>query len=629
MRGKKRSLISSECSDGLLRKIGAALPKYLFFSLLIVFLFYFLFIFANIFIRALGLTGAILIPLWLFFLIKYRGKIKKYWNFWLSSLFFTLFLFSVSSLFKPDIEPLGVPLKEIGLGGYFGGVIGKPIILSQALYFILASFFLSPSEVMRSVKGSLNILKRRERPRKVLKKAKDEGTEDKPSPSLLSKSQDVYWEDDVEERARRIEEALSSYGIEAKVVEKTKGPSFTLFALEPGWEIKRGRKVRVKVEKIMSLANDLALALAVPSVRIEAPIPDKPYIGIEVPNKSTAVVSLREIMESDKFKELKNKGRLPIALGKGTGGENVTLDLADMPHLLIAGATGSGKTVCLSSIITSLVMAKNPYELRLIIIDPKRVEMLPFSNLPHLLMPILVDVNASIEALRRAQKEMERRYSEMAKLGARNIEGYNKRAERKLPYIVIIIDELSDLMLMASERVESLITRLSQMARASGIHLITATQRPSVDIITGLIKANFPARISFRVASSVDSRIILDMQGAEKLLGKGDMLFIPPGAPRPKRLRACYVSDEEIERVTNFWREWAVKEGFTDEYGREFMSLDIGSEGRDELLEAAKEIAREHGGRLSVSLLQRKLRIGYPRAARLMELLRNEGVIEE
>lgn len=464
----------------------------------------------------------------------------------------------------------------------------------------------------------------------------------------------AFAQADETERAKLLEEALASYGVEARVVQVNPGPSVTQFGVEPGWErkfrrvlerdadgrIKRDKdgnpiyrleevsRTRVKVERFLSLANDLALTLAVPSVRIEAPVPGKPLVGIEVPNVSTAIVPLRSVIESPAFQKARAKSKLVVALGQAAGGEPVVCDLAKLPHLLIAGATGSGKTVCLNCMITSLLMKTTPWEVRLVLIDPKRVEMVTFSGVPHLLTPVVVDIDKAIEALRRVTVEMDHRYRRFAAAGSRNIDAYNKKAAEPLPYIVVFIDELADLMMSAADVVEPLICRLAQLSRATGIHLVVATQRPSVDVVTGLIKANFPARISFAVVSVVDSRTILDAPGAEKLLGQGDMLYLPPDAQKPRRLRGCFVSDEEMEKVTNFWRKWAREHlpPEKDHIAQEFSSLPVEKIELDPFLERARELARENP-RLSISLLQRRLHIGYPRAARLMEQLEEEGLV--
>jgi DNA segregation ATPase FtsK/SpoIIIE-like protein len=459
------------------------------------------------------------------------------------------------------------------------------------------------------------------------------------------------------ERAELIEEALASYGVEVKVVQVNPGPSVTQFGVEPGW-IRRYRKVvgkdqngkpkldkngnprvhleevsktRVKVDRITSLANDLALALAVTHVRIEAPVPGKPLVGIEVPNVSTALVSLRHVIESPAFQKARSKSRLVVALGQGAAGEPVIADIAKMPHILIAGATGSGKTVCLNCIITGLLMQANPAEVRLVLIDPKRVEMITFNGIPHLLTPVVVEIDRAIETLRRVTREMDHRYRRFASLGVRNIDTYNRspKVTEPLPYIVVTIDELADLMMTAPDVVEPLICRLAQLSRATGIHLVVATQRPSVDVITGLIKANFPTRISFAVVSSVDSRTILDSIGAEKLLGRGDMLYLSTEAHKPKRLRGCFVSDEEMDRVVAFWREWGEKHfpPSLDRAAQQFSALSVEQLDLDPFLEKARQLCAE-STHISASLLQRRLHIGYPRAARLMEQLEEEGLVE-
>ncbi|MBI2303175.1 MAG: DNA translocase FtsK [Chloroflexi bacterium] len=476
-----------------------------------------------------------------------------------------------------------------------------------------------------------------------------------PPLSLLDKNQEGEPnQQDNEERARRIVEALASYGVEAQVVQINAGPTVTQFGVEPGWERryretrerdKDGRpmldmdgrpkvrrvevaKTRVKVEKIAALTNNLSLALAAPSVRIEAPVPGKSVVGIEVPNVTAGLVALRGVIESSAFQRLKARSRLALALGKGTAGEAVVADLARMPHLLIAGATGSGKSVCLNSIIVALLMHSIPEEVRLLLVDPKRVEMVAFNSVPHLLAPVVVELEKVVTALRWLSHEMDQRYREMAAVSARNIEAYNRnpQVDKPLPYIVMVIDELADLMMFAPYEVERTICRLAQLARATGIHLVIATQRPSVDVITGLIKANFPTRISFAVTSFVDSRTILDGGGAEKLLGRGDMLYMPTDAAKPKRLQGVYVSDAEIERVVNYWAGRRSQSPLVPQFEE---AIELGSEETapsDSLLAQAKELAAQHP-RLSASFLQRRLRIGYPRAARLMETLEEEGAL--
>ncbi len=456
--------------------------------------------------------------------------------------------------------------------------------------------------------------------------------------------------DDIDRRARLIEESLASYGVEAKVVQINMGPTVTQFGVEPGWDRKykeiRERdkdgivqtrmeeisKTRIRVERISSLTNDLALALAASSIRIEAPVPGKSMVGIEVPNTVFGSVSLRSVIESAAFQKIEARSRIAIALGKGAGGEAVAADLARMPHLLIAGATGSGKTVCLNSIVCCLLLHNSPDDVRFIMIDPKRVELVTFNAVPHLIAPVVVDTDKAIKALRWLSQEMDTRYRQFAQAGVRNIEGYNKDRPPgdSLPYLVLIIDELADLMMTAFDEVEHTLCRLAQLARATGIHLIVATQRPSVDVVTGLIKANFPTRTSFAVTSQVDSRTILDTVGAEKLLGRGDMLYMPSEASRPKRLQGTFVSDAEMERLVYFWGNQRRAEiSFVDfdeavvltTSGQKIVSFP------DPLLEEAKRLTQEHK-RVSTSFLQRRLHIGYPRAARLMEELEQQGSVE-
>ncbi len=474
-----------------------------------------------------------------------------------------------------------------------------------------------------------------------------------PPIDILDKPAEVKLDKDaIDQRARLIEEALASYGVEAKVVQVNIGPTVTQFGVEPGWDKKyrevreKGRngsyearieevsRTRVRVDRITSLSNDLALALAAPSLRIEAPVPGAPVVGIEVPNTVFGSVALRGAIESVAFQKIKARSKLTIALGKGAGGEAVAADLTRMPHLLIAGATGSGKTVCLNSIVCCLLLHNSPDDIRFIMIDPKRVELVTFNGVPQLLAPVVVDTDKAIRALRWLNQEMDSRYREFAKAGARNIEGYNKDRGNgeALPYLVLLIDELADLMMTASDEVEHTLCRLAQLSRATGIHLVVATQRPSVDVVTGLIKANFPTRISFAVTSHVDSKTILDMVGAEKLLGRGDMLYMPTEAGKPKRLQGSFVSDVEIERLVYFWgSQQQIKVSSVD-----FDEVAARPPGAprtvgtppDPMLEEAKRLAQEYK-HISTSFLQRRLRIGYPRAARLMEDLQQAGLGQE
>lgn len=451
---------------------------------------------------------------------------------------------------------------------------------------------------------------------------------------------------DVEKRAKLIEESLASYGVETKVVQINVGPTVTQFGIEPGWdrkfkEIKERDKdgsiktrseevsrTRVKVERINSLANDLALALAAPSIRIEAPIPGKAMVGIEVPNSTFGSVNIRSIIESNAFQKTSAKSKLAIALGKGAGGETHAADLAKMPHLLIAGATGSGKSVYINSVICCLLAYNTPDDLRFVMIDPKRVELVTFDGLPHLISPVVVDTEKAVLGLRWLTMEMDERYKKFARAGARNIDSYNKScpAGQGMPYIVLIIDELADLMMVAFDEVEHTLCRLAQLSRATGIHLIVATQRPSVDVVTGLIKANFPTRISFALTSQVDSRTILDSAGADKLLGRGDMLYMSTDSSKAKRLQGPFLSDAEIDRLVNFWRNQQVPGEEPVVFEEVVRKEDTDKGGDDPLLETARQLAKEHDG-VSTSFLQRRLRIGYPRAARLTDKLKEEGLL--
>ncbi|MEX2158213.1 MAG: DNA translocase FtsK [Dehalococcoidia bacterium] len=463
-------------------------------------------------------------------------------------------------------------------------------------------------------------------------------------------------------RARLIIDALASFGVDARVVQVNEGPTVTQFGLEPGWEVKTrqvqerdptGRPIlnkdgtpkthteevsrtRVRVNQITTLSNDLALALAAPSLRIESPVPGKPFVGLEVPNNNAALVTLRSVVESAQFKRVSLRSRLSLALGKSVSGEPIVADLAKMPHLLIAGSTGSGKSVCINAVIACLLMHASPEEVRFIMIDPKRVELTAFAKIPHLAFSsIITDVDQVVGTLQAVIHEMEARYRRFASLGVRNLEMYNKhpRCPTPLPYWVVVIDELADLMMAAPYEVERQICRLAQLARATGIHLIVATQRPSVDVVTGLIKANFPTRIAFAMSSQVDSRTILDTAGAEKLLGRGDMLYLPTDAAKPRRIQGVYVSDQEIEQLVDFWTQDRFQEidvevfdDLLEEARQQQEAVAEAAESDDPMLQKAINLAHEHQ-RVSTSLLQRRLRIGYPRAARIMDELEAQGIV--
>jgi S-DNA-T family DNA segregation ATPase FtsK/SpoIIIE len=444
-------------------------------------------------------------------------------------------------------------------------------------------------------------------------------------------SPQAYGDTDVRRKTRIIEETLASFGVPTQVVEVNQGPTVTQFGLDPGYIERRGsdgevRRQRVRVARIASLANDLALALAAAPIRIEAPVPGRSVVGLEVPNEQISLVSLRGVMESREFKRINSP--LALALGEDVSGHPVSIDLALMPHLLIAGATGSGKSVCINSVICCLLCNNSPDELGLLMVDPKMVELIGYNDIPHLLAPVVVDVEQVVSALAWVTRQMDRRYKAFHKFGVRNLEEYNRRVGRRkdedpLPTLVILIDELADMMMVSPDEVERHICRVAQMGRATGIHLVIATQRPSVDVVTGLIKANFPARISFAVTSQVDSRVILDQGGAENLLGRGDMLFMSPQQAAPIRLQGCFVSDKEIDRLTGFWRGQAVKEQsplFPPWAGFQAEDED------DNFLDRAIELAKGRK-RISTSFLQRRLHIGFPRAARLMDQLEAQGIV--
>lgn len=445
-----------------------------------------------------------------------------------------------------------------------------------------------------------------------------------PNFALLEKSLKVKnprINKDLADNVKILEDTLGSFGVKVKVTHVTQGPAITRYEAQPA--------PGVKVSKITSLADDIALSLASSDVRIEAPVPGKSVVGIEVPNREIAMVHFREVLETPEFQNA--KGKLSVALGKDITGTPIIADLTKMPHLLIAGATGSGKSVCVNTLINSILFKARPDEVKFLLVDPKMVELTNYNGIPHLIAPVVTDPKKAAGALKWIVTEMETRYELFAASGVRDILRYNflKTQEKKedsppLPYVVVIIDELADLMMVAPGDVEDSICRLAQMARAAGIHLIIATQRPSVDVITGLIKANIPSRIAFAVSSQTDSRTILDMNGAEKLLGRGDMLFSPMGASKPVRVQGCFLADKEVENVVRFAQNQA-----TPEY-QEIPNIEIGSSkveaAGDELFHQASLLFIESGN-ASVSLLQRRLRIGYTRAARLMDLLEEKGVV--
>ena len=428
----------------------------------------------------------------------------------------------------------------------------------------------------------------------------------------------------IQSNAKKLEQTFMSFGVKARVTQVHLGPAVTKYEVMPD--------VGVKVSKIVSLQDDLALALAAKDIRIEAPIPGKSAVGIEVPNSEIAMVTLREVIEANELFKVESK--LLVSLGRDVTGQAISAELNKMPHLLVAGSTGSGKSVCINGIIVSIIMRAKPSEVRMMMIDPKMVELSVYNGIPHLLAPVVTDARKAAQALQKVVSEMERRYDLFSMSGTRNIEGYNDHIQKqnkdaeeeqpKLPYIVVIVDELADLMMVASSEVEDAITRLAQMARAAGIHLIIATQRPSVDVITGIIKANIPSRIAFAVSSAVDSRTILDMGGAERLLGRGDMLYLPAGASKPVRVQGAFVSDAEVEKVIdNVIAQQKVQ------YEEEMIPTDepiVELDETDEIFEDAVQLVLEMQT-ASVSMLQRRFRIGYSRAARIIDQMEQRGIV--
>jgi DNA segregation ATPase FtsK/SpoIIIE, S-DNA-T family len=431
-----------------------------------------------------------------------------------------------------------------------------------------------------------------------------------------------------------IEKTLDEFGIPAKVVGFRMGPTVTQFAVEPGFTEKPGaegeaNRHKVRVAQISNLSRDLALALAADRLRIEAPVPGRPYVGIEVPNSRSSVVRLRPVLESEATHKINSP--LAIALGRDVSGQPVVADLISMPHLLIAGTTGSGKSVCIAALTTCLVMNNTPEDLRLVMIDPKMVELVRFNGLPHLYGKVETKLERILGVLRWTVAEMDRRYKLLEAMHARHLDSYNRKIRRRkegevLPRIVVMIDELADLMMSAPDQTEPALVRLAQLARATGIHLVVATQRPSTDVVTGLIKANFPARISFAVASSVDSRVVLDTAGAESLLGHGDMLFLPPEASAPIRSQGVMVTDQEVEKVITFWQKSHQGDEKEKPPWEQLLAEEEVLADRDELIQKAINMVRETR-RASASLLQRRLKIGYPRAARLIDELEELGII--
>ena len=482
-----------------------------------------------------------------------------------------------------------------------------------------------------------------------------------PSLDLLQDLKEVsISQEELDATASNIKKTLKEYDVEIEIGQIQPGPVVTLYGLIPGW-IKRTKKEkqfdidgnplldergkhilkefetknRVKVDSIMAREKDLSLALKTPSIRIETPVLGESLVGIEVPNPNPGVIGIKSLIKSNLYQDMTNNNNsLPIALGKGSGGDNISIDLTKMPHLLIAGATGSGKSVCMNSIVSSLIYSKTPDQLRLLLVDPKRVELTQYNGIPHMISPVIVELDSVAKVFRGVINEMFKRYKLMESESVRNISELNKKFPNSMPYLVIVIDELADLMMTSGVEIERSICRLAQLGRATGIHLVVATQRPSVDIVTGLIKSNFPSRISFSVSSSIDSRTILDTTGAEKLLGKGDMLYLPVDGSMPSRLQGCFINDEEIKNLVDFWKRFDSQSYNYDinifqnlenqkEENNAYNSSNIE---KDSLFNDAVSMAKSTK-KLSISFLQRKMRIGYPRAARLMDELEEEGIV--
>jgi DNA segregation ATPase FtsK/SpoIIIE-like protein len=555
--------------------------------------------------------------------------------------------------------------------------LAKPAGLSDSAYAAVAAVSAPPSDGRKSTDLAKSKAEQAADELKEAEQAISEGRWRRPDFARLLEegSEQTIEQQILLDRAKTIEDTLDSFGAPGKVVEVNTGPVITQFGVEPDYiERRGGSKSRVKVSAIAGLEKDIALALAAKAIRIEAPVPGKGYVGIEVPNAEAAVVSLRDVMMSEEHQKKLKKTSLTIGLGRRVDGLPMSADLTQMPHLLIAGATGSGKSVCVNAIISCLLLQNTPEELQFIMVDPKRVELAGYNGIPHLVSPVVVDLERIVGVLKWVQREMDDRYRKFANVGARNITDYNENklphGESRMPYLIVIVDELADLMMLAPDETERLIARLAQMARATGIHLIISTQRPSVDVVTGLIKANFPARIAFAVASSVDSRVILDQPGAEKLLGRGDMLFQAPDAPAPTRMQGAFVSDGEINRITHYWKSVMAlqnknggskpgmnvtdaqnvpqvqsrtqrfsptssatttnrpsnpQQQFWDKQGDE--NSPSRSDGEDELYEKAVELVRQQN-RASIAMLQRNFRINHSRAQRLMQILEEKGIVE-
>jgi len=585
--------------------------------------------------------GAFLLPFFLFWIGIKKIKEEKIKSFFPRSLGFLIFIIAFCS----SLYLLGLDISSFREGGgvlglYFShgflslfGRVGTPLLLTGLFIIsLLLTVDLSPFLAKRRIKKELGIKK--SLPPSLHKEEEKESLEEKttlpaaesfytfPSLSLLNlPPSQRKTEDEVKIAGNKLKQTLKDFGVDIEIAEVKEGPAVVRYEIKlaPG----------TKVSKITSLSNDLALSLAVPGIRIEVPVSGKSLVGVEVPKKKVNFVYLRELLAKDVFK--KSKADLIFPLGKDIAGETVWVNLESLPHLLIGGSTGSGKSVCINSIIVSILYKSSPQKVKFLLIDPKTVELVDYIGIPHLIFPTIKEVKDANLALEWAVREMKKRYKKFNEMGVRNIQTFNKEmkkgGESPIPYLVIVIDELADLMMLAGARLERTICRIAQLGRATGIHLIVATQRPSVDVITGLIKANFPSRISFAVASQVDSRTILDTTGAEKLVGQGDMLYSPVEASSPFRVQGSYISPGEVKRVVNFLREQGEPEYLEDITKEEEREKESEAKGeKDELYEEAKELVIQLG-KASTSLLQRRLSIGYNRAGRIMDQLEREGVV--
>ncbi len=566
-------------------------------------------------IKAGGIAGLLFSEM----LFKYFGKLGSY------VIVLTLFILSLLLATESLVLPLIRAFTEKMTGLIKGRVKDeneeeeeKPSLFKPVIERIIKK-----KAAKIKINEAKKITPQANEPFKPLMSSASSGDYNLPSLSLLREPSDedtAESRESLQNQAAILEGTLGDFGIEAKVVQIDKGPVVTRYELQPA--------AGVKVQRIVALSDDIALSMKAISVRVVAPIPGKDRVGIEVPNSKMNIVNLREILASDSFAHAKSK--LTLALGKDIAGGPVVSDLGTMPHLLIAGTTGSGKTVCVNSIIISMLFHATPDEIKFIMVDPKMVELAPYNGLPHLLCPVITNAKKASAALNWTVSEMEARYQILANETARNIDAYNKKVDedKKMPYIVVVIDELADLMVVASQEIEGTITRLSQLSRAVGIHIILATQRPSVDVITGVIKANFPTRISFKVASKVDSRTVLDANGADKLLGRGDMLFLPPGTSKLIRAQAPLVTDGEIEKIVEYIKNQkpaAYNESILKEQDRAQAGNVLANKSDAMYPEAIKVVlGTKHA---SVSMIQRRLRLGYTRAARLIDAMEAEGIV--